>query len=585
MPHVSISATGDETFDYYSFDATAGSTGTFDIDETFAAEAGGNIQLNATGEININNSMVDVSTASNHEGGDITIAGGLVNIIDSNLALNASTSGAGDGGDIIVRVENGAFNLINSSIITDSLLLTSGAGGDINITAAIVNIAEFAIVDASTSGVQDAGNIIVEVTDNGMFALTNSTISTSSFDRGNAGNIIITAGSIFLNEGAEITANPGINAGEVDTELFLYDIEGNLLAANDNADLSGSDLESEIVYTFDESGTFVIGVGAFDSFGDPRGITGNAIAPGENYTLIVSLENETANPLADGNLSKIEPNNTIDTAQNLNGSFSTTPTSTNVPSVSISAAGDGTFDYYSFDATAGSTGTFEIDETLSDTGAEGSIQLTATGEINIANNSTVNVSTASSAEGGDIAIAGASVNITDSNSALDVSTSGAGAGGDIIVEVREDGTFNLTNSTINGSTLGAGDGGDINITAPLANITELSRIDASTFGAGNGGSIVVDITEEGIFNLTNSTIITNSEAQGGAGNLEVNADFILLDNQGSFSAQTTAVGQGNINLTSRNILLQNNSFITTNAQNASGGNISINTDTLVGSAK
>ncbi|MCH8040785.1 MAG: PEP-CTERM sorting domain-containing protein [Nitrospinae bacterium] len=67
-----------------------------------------------------------------------------------------------------------------------------------------------------------------------------------------------------------------------------------------------------------------------------------------------------------------EPNNSIGTAQNIDGSFSldfdanigdtTTNTSLTIPHVTIDTTGDGTFDYYSFTVPAGGTlGIFDID--------------------------------------------------------------------------------------------------------------------------------------------------------------------------------------------------------------------------------
>ena len=103
-------------------------------------------------------------------GGNIAIAGASVNITESS-SINASTSGTQDGGNIIVEVrEDGLFSLTNnSSITTSNSLLSSGNVGDINITAASVDITELSRVDASTLGAGDAGDIIVEVTENGMF--------------------------------------------------------------------------------------------------------------------------------------------------------------------------------------------------------------------------------------------------------------------------------------------------------------------------------------------------------------------------------------------------------------------------------
>ncbi len=96
------------------------------------------------------------------------------------------------------------------------------------------------------------------------------------------------------------------NAGDVgvfdtdftnfDTELFLYDSAGNLLAQNDDSleDPGATGLDSFIRHTFTTSGTFIIGVGRFDSVGSPGGITGNTPPVGGIYQLHISVDGKPA---------------------------------------------------------------------------------------------------------------------------------------------------------------------------------------------------------------------------------------------------------------------------------------------------
>ncbi len=66
-----------------------------------------------------------------------------------------------------------------------------------------------------------------------------------------------------------------------------------------------------------------------------------------------------------------------------------------------------------------------------------------------------------------------------------------------------------------------------------------------------------------------------------AGNLNVIADSIALDNKGSINGTTDAGGGGNVNLQARSIQLRRGSRITTDAGISDGGNIRINSDILV----
>jgi len=167
-----------------------------------------------------------------------------------------------------------------------------------------------------------------------------------------------------------------------DSELFLYDADGNLLAVNDNGPGDSGDgaaTASFIDHTFASSGMFVIGVGKFDAF-DTGGFIGGAVpAGGDVYTLHISLENHGVTAAPDP-VAEIEPNDStpppalpgpnpnvtigvqhVDGAGwNLNSDASVTD-STTVPHISINGTGDGTFDYYSFTAGSGDRGVFDVD--------------------------------------------------------------------------------------------------------------------------------------------------------------------------------------------------------------------------------
>ncbi|HEY9606623.1 MAG TPA: S-layer family protein, partial [Allocoleopsis sp.] len=95
----------------------------------------------------------------------------------------------------------------------------------------------------------------------------------------------------------------------------------------------------------------------------------------------------------------------------------------------------------------------------------------------------------------------------------------------------------------------------------------------------NGGSLNLNV---GQLILSNGgTLNLQALGTGQAGNINVVADAIALDNQSSINASTASGKEGNINLQARDILLRHGSSISTNAANTTGGNITINTDTLV----
>ncbi len=79
-----------------------------------------------------------------------------------------------------------------------------------------------------------------------------------------------------------------IESASFDTELHLYDAATGVLLATD--DDGGAGLNSFIQHTFAAPGTYVIGVAAFNSFGDPGGISGATVPGGGTYQLHVSVD-------------------------------------------------------------------------------------------------------------------------------------------------------------------------------------------------------------------------------------------------------------------------------------------------------
>jgi filamentous hemagglutinin family protein len=166
-------------------------------------------------------------------------------------------------------------------------------------------------------------------------------------------------------------------------------------------------------------------------------------------------------------------------------------------------------------------------------------------------------------------------------------------------------------------------GGSINISTPVLTLRDGGVITTASLGKGDGGSITIDADRvevignggQGEFNsqiqtsvgIASRVINPNATANGGslnlnveqlilsnggtlnlqalgtgrAGNINVVADAIALDNQSSIDGRTASGLGANINLQASEILLRRGSRISTDAGNANGGNITINTDTLV----
>ncbi|MEG4421455.1 filamentous hemagglutinin N-terminal domain-containing protein [Microcoleus sp. LAD1_D5] len=166
-------------------------------------------------------------------------------------------------------------------------------------------------------------------------------------------------------------------------------------------------------------------------------------------------------------------------------------------------------------------------------------------------------------------------------------------------------------------------GGSINISTPVLTLRDGGVISTASLGQGDAGSITIDAGHvevignggQGEFNsqiqtsvgIASELIDPNATANGGslnlnvgelilrnggtlnlqalgsgqAGNINVKADSISLDNQSSIDGRTASGPGANINLEARDVQLRRGSRITTDASMSEGGNININSDILV----
>ncbi|VEP14824.1 exported hypothetical protein [Hyella patelloides LEGE 07179] len=512
-----------------------------------------NIDVTNAGIFNLSNSQIETDNIQSREGrmGDININAGEISL-DNEAEIEATTRGvSAENTDITAGSINlnadGEIRINNSSIDTE--IVGNRSGANINIIASSVNISDRGLIFTETSGEGNAGSIKIDVTSGGAFNLAGSFIFTNTSGAGDAGNITVNAGSIFITEGSAITAKVAsesetdVSQADLDSEIFLFDDQGNLLAENDDSEVSegeaglfsGSVANSFLEYTFTEDGNYVIGVGAFDSVAEEGEISGDTIARGDNYTLQVSIENHPTSGETNNSIAKIESNDSLDTAQKIDNSFSkrfnsNIQNSTAIPHVSISAEGNDTFDYYSFNATAGSFGLFDIDQINTDNTVQpgnvkaGDINLNATGNITIRDNSTVSASTTGRGIGGNVNITTPNLLTIQDNSTVVVGSEGLATSGNVSIN---SGFLTLESNSQISATTASGEGGLLDI--KVNNILEMrdsSLISTEAGEAGNGGDINIDTQFILASPNQNNDIIANA-GTGSGGNIRIKAESLF----------------------------------------------------------
>ncbi|MCG8365288.1 MAG: S-layer family protein [Pseudanabaenales cyanobacterium] len=240
-----------------------------------------------------------------------------------------------------------------------------------------------------------------------------------------------------------------------------------------------------------------------------------------------------------------------------------------------------------------------------------------------------NVERGAAGDGGDLVVVTERLRITD-GAQIGAITRGAGDAGALSIRATEvelmggavSGPSGLFTTVVSGA---SGAGGDLTIDTARLRVTEGAQAATSTIGGGDAGDLVVRASESvdligvsaggrsGLFSSAlvgtgdggNLTVVTDQlgvrdgatisvsnfssrnpstpPGQGGAGDLTIKADSILLDNEGILTAEAAVGDRGNIDLQSDTaVVLRRGSAITTNARGtATGGNIIIDTDILI----
>ncbi|MBD2340516.1 S-layer family protein [Calothrix sp. FACHB-156] len=223
-----------------------------------------------------------------------------------------------------------------------------------------------------------------------------------------------------------------------------------------------------------------------------------------------------------------------------------------------------------------------------------------TGYLKIADGGAVSSALSGAGKAGNIEINAKNVEVsqpvidsfsnTVSGITVAVGKNAVGQGGNITIQGDRLRIFD--GGQVTSSSLGQGSAGSVNLwvnhidvqgkSQPLADGQILpSTITASSANAFTARS--VNITTDSLSVRDGAEISVSNSGTGDAGNLNINARNIFLDNQGSLRAEVNGGSRGNIRLQSSNVvLLRHGSKIITNAYGTStGGNIEINAGSIV----
>ncbi|BAY47724.1 hemagglutination activity domain protein [Scytonema sp. HK-05] len=544
-------------------------------------------------------------------GGDVSLDGGKLNALGGRVELGG-VAGAGtiglnvDGNNLRLsfpdRLARADVSLSNKAVID----VTAEGGGSIAVNARNLGISGGSSLRAGINSVgTQAGDIMLNATDRMIIA--NSSIFNNVGDEnpqtiGNTGSIDIKAGSLSLNNADLRASTYGKgNAGGI----FVY--------ANDSVSIANSFFFSNVeVAAEGNTGGVHIKAGSL-SLTDGATLSASTFGQGNAKGVFVQANNsvDIANSIFITKAEKIGTGNSGDI---------------NIQAEAVSLT-DGTL-LESSTYTEGRAGnvmidarnTVYVDNSFISNDAFGSgnggvININAR-VLSLTKGAELLSRTLGEGKGGNIQInASESVTISGVNPAKENLISGlissnegnaTGQGGNISVTT---GSLRVSDgAVVSARSTSAGNGGNITVNTNTLELTGGGQLLTSAFSSGNAGNITVNATDRVSISGSNPTfavrlnqfgvrLIDNDSPNSGlfarvtgnatanAGNIEVNARSIRLDNQGTITTETKSGEGGNITLKARDIVLRNNSNITASAGTAqaggNGGNIKIDTDVLV----
>ena len=550
-------------------------SGAFISTDTSGVGNAGNVLIDATGNVTIDGEIGDsgstifsnVNAGAVGDAGDIIINAGSFSLIDgAQIQTGPFAEGEGNAGDVVINVmgdvtirgrganglPSGIFNNVESGVIGNAGNVTIQAGGNVTFNDGAINS------NIAPGAEGDAGDITINATS--LSLLDGSQLQTLiQGDNGDTPGGIGNAGNIGINVTGNVAIS-GLNANESPSGIFNAVEEGGIGDAG-NITITGNSI--------------FIDNGSLDSRNFSSGNAGNITLNASDTVSITSGSFiNTAGKL--GNISIGNP---------LDGDTTFTPTEVIIDSSFLSSGNSivtaPEFDNLEIDA--GNISIFATERiSLSDSQSLGSRgTTTSTSRLGNAGNTILQT-----LDNGQITFDNISISSLVNNLVQDEGTL-RGIGNAGTVEIIT-GSLDITNSFIGSSTFGDGDAGLITINASES--VSLTQIEGGTntfisnqiaeTSIGNGADIIINTPS---LSLSDADIITGTQAQGNAGNININApDSINLNNNSSVITDTFSQGSaGNININTTSLSLSNNSLLRARTfGQGNAGDITVQTDSL-----
>ncbi len=499
---------------------------------SFGNGLGGNLNINASGIVSVNNSGLLTGTRASSElakAGDLTINTGRL-IVESGGIVATSTLNSGQGGNLEIKAlesveligqSEGQFPLpiyqdaqnIPSGLLT--LALGDGDAGDLSIHTSIFSIINGAV--ATTSSLKGQGNA-------GVFNINASELL-NLFGRGNVGtrleNLIDGFSADEIRDGI-FTSSLGFgNAGSLTihtNQLSLND--GTVISTSTNQSGKGGDLTVNATNSIE-----IINAGLITGTAG-IGTAGNLLIHTDGRFLIEEGGVAGTSSIGigqGGNLSVTA--DVIELSGMSVGKFNIIP----ILQQPIAEMSSGLFTLNLGNGILGNAGNITINSR----------------KLQINDGAAISTTTVNGSQSGNITIHTYELLEITGNNNISGSierTEMSGVLNKILMNQASPGDFRnaiLTASFLNGSA------GSIEITTPNLQVRNGGIISASTFTDKNGGNLTINpYHPTGLVDISGSLILTGTTGSGDSGDLTINTEHLRLQD-GALILTSTLNGGGN----------------------------------------
>ncbi|GAA6617547.1 filamentous hemagglutinin N-terminal domain-containing protein [Scytonema sp. NUACC26] len=605
---------------------------------TSSAGKGGNLNVNAFNKVELIGRSVDgrassglfVSTDSPKIGdaGDLRITTKDL-LVYNGAQINATTFGAGKGGNLTVNaansiqlISNSADGSFISALSASAERSSTGNGGDLTITTKNLLVRDGAQIGAGTFGAGKGGDLTVDASNqvevigkslNGR-ATSSLSAQANSGSTGDAGNLTITTQDLVLRDGAQVGAgtfgtgkggNLTVNASNK-LELIGISVDGRVgsgLFTRANGRLTGDagDLIINAHNVLVRDGAQV----STDTLGATKG--GDLTINTQNLLIQggAQVGAGTFGAGKGGNLT-VNASNKVEVIGSSSNGRVASGIYVQANSVSTGDAGDLKINTQSLTVRDGA----QVSTATLGRGKGGNLSVNASNKVEVIGRSTDGRATSglftstdirSTKNGGDLTIKTQDLVVRD-GAQVSTATFGTGKGGNLSVnasnkvEVIGRSVDGLVGTALGSSTEDStGNAGDLTVNTKDFFVRDGAFITAGTSGAGKGGNLTInasgklEMSGTSVDGRFSSTLFASAKrsSTGNAGDLTINTNQLLLIEGAEVSVESLGMGNAGImTINADTIRLDNQASLNANTRspnkdpNREQATINLNTQNL-----